>query len=187
MEPFTFKENILSRVVVCGLFGLAGVIVAIACIVSLLGDGFNFAYILPGLLGAIIAAILFWFVVSSVRNRQVITVTPDQITSSSRQRGSVTIYWHNLAKVNQSAIVPENLQGVMPVVELLASYYFMLPLAGSSERRGLINLEAKDGTRLSLREHLIYPHRLEQLQQAIMLYAPTISRTQLILKINTNN
>lgn len=187
MEPFIFKENILSRVVVCGLFGLAGIVVAVACVVNVLGGDFNIVYVLPGLLGAILAVVLFWFVVASVRNRQIVSVTPDQISSRSQEHGEVTIYWHNLAKVNQSAIVPENLQGVMPVVEVLASYYFMLPLAGGSDRRGLINLEARDGTRLSLREHLIYPHRLEQLQQAIMLYAPTISRTQLILKINTNN
>ena len=186
VEPLTFKENILIRSVVSILFGLAAGVVAAAAFTKIFTDG-GIVFIVPGLLALGLMLVLFWFFVASYNSRQYIAVTPQQLTARSRLRGEQTIYWHNLAKITETPLIIEKIRGIMPLVEIMISYYFLLPLPATSEKRGLLIFEAKDGNLISLREHLLYPHHLDQLRQAAASYAPVLSRSQLMLKSNTQN
>lgn len=187
MEPFTFKENILIRSVVSILFGLAAGVVCVAAFIKIFAADGSPVFLLPALLAALVAVSLFWFFGISFNNRQIVTVTSDSISSRSRTHGLLIVYWHNLARVSETPLVIDKMRGIMPLVEIMLSFYFMVPALGGNERRSLLSFEGKDGTRISLREHLVYPHRLDQLRQAAVLYAPLTSRSQLILKTNTQN
>jgi len=187
MQPFDFKETILIRSTVSLLFGLAAGVIAVGAFAKAFSSDGSPLFVLPGLVAAGVMLTLFWFFVASYNSRQFVTVTPAQVSSRSRARGVQTIYWHDLAGVSETPFMIEKIRGIMPIVEIMISYYFLLPIPATSERRGLFNLAGKDGTRIVLREHLLFPHRLEQLRQATTLYAPTFSRTQLNLKSNTQN
>jgi hypothetical protein len=72
----------------------------------------------------------------------------------------------------------------------MLSLYLNLPFLAGIERRANLVFEAGPDRVIALREHLIYPHRLDQLRQAIGRYAPPRSKAvpiELILKANTHN
>ena len=187
MQPFSFKENILSRSVICILFGFAAGVAGIGALTQAFSPDGILLLVVPGILSLVLMVALFWFFYESFNNRQFIAITPEQISVRSRAHGSHIIQWHNLARVSETPLAMEKIRGVMPIIELMISYYLLIPLAPNNEKRSIFSLEARDGIQIVLREHLIYPHRLEQLRQAATLYAPVPSRTQLILKSNNQN
>lgn len=187
MQPFDFKETILIRSTVSLLFSFAAGVIAVGAFTQAFSSDGSPLFVLPGVVAVCVMLALFWFFVESYNSRQFVTVTPVQISSRSRVRGVQTIYWHDLAGVSETPFMIEKIRGIMPIVEIMISYYFLLPIPATSEKRALFNLQGKDGTRIVLREHLLYPYRLEQLRQAATLYSPALSRTQLILKSNTQN
>ncbi len=184
LSSFNFKENILTRCFISFFFGVAAVVITVAAILKL-GDGL--AWIVLGVAAALLALSLFYFVIISVRNRQVINVTARDITSQSTAFGTIQIPWREITDIREVQTRIERVRSAAPLVEVMLSLYLNLPFLAGIERRALLVFEAGEDRRIEIRQHLIYPHRLDQLQQAIERYAPVRTQGEKFLKLNLNN
>ena len=182
-NSFTFKENILTRCFVSLFFGLAALIIALAGVLKL-KDGLLWA--IPTLAAAGLALVLFYYVVISVRSRQVVTVTPTTLTSRSLANGTTQIAWQDITDIREVQTRLERARSMAPLVEVMLSLYFNLPLLASGDRQALLVFEA-GSEKIGLRQHLIYPHRLDELRLAAIRYAPSRNGAERFLKVNTNN
>jgi hypothetical protein len=181
---FTFNENILIRCFICFFFGLAALVIAVAAALKL-GDGPD--WIILFLAAVLLALFLFYFIFVSIRYRQVITVTSQNLTSVSPALGTTQIPWRDITDIREVQTRIERARSAAPLVEVMLSLYFNLPFLAGIERRGLLVFEAGDKSRIEIRQHLIYPHRLDQLRQAIERYAPSRRQGEQYLKLNLNN
>jgi hypothetical protein len=180
---FTFKENILIRGFISFFFGLAATVIAVAAALKL-GDGPVWIILFGA--AVLLALFLFYYIFVSIRYRQVITVTSRELTSISPALGATQIAWRDITDIREVQTRIERVRSAAPLVEVMLSLYFNLPFLAGIERRGLLVFEAGD-KRIEIRQHLIYPHRLDQLRQAIERYAPSRRQGEQYLKLNLNN
>lgn len=170
--------------VVSTFFGLAAAVVTLACLIKI-GD--NPIWLVPGLAAALLTVVLLLFAFNSFRYRQVISITPQSISSRSLGRGRIEIPWPEVEKVAEDELKGENVRRAMPGLEVILAMYINLPIASNGERRSLIVIKGSGERDIVLRSHLLYPHRLEQLRQAINSYAPRAGQGQRLLRLNLNN
>ncbi len=188
-SSFKFKENVAIPSSVSFLFGLAALVIAVAAALKA-GDGLVWLVLSLAALG--LAGMLFYFVYISLRYRQIITVTPQEISSQSRAYGLKKIQWREITDIREVQTRIEKVRSAAPLVEVMLSLYLNLPFQSGGERRGLLQFEAGPERNIAIRQHLIYPHRLDELRQAIFRFAPTPARNREsdggeFLKINSNN
>jgi hypothetical protein len=181
---FNFKENVLVPCVVSTFFGLAAAVVTLACLLKL---GENPVWLVPGVAAGALTFVLLRFAFNSFRLAQSVEVTPQSIVSTSQARGRIEIDWREVRRVSEQALKGDNVRRAMPGLEIMLSMYINLPLASSGERPGLILIEGPDNQNIIIRSHLLYPHRLEQLRNAISRYAPGSSKGMQVLHLNLNN
>ncbi len=183
---FSFKENVLVPCVVSTFFGLAAAVVALACLLKV---GENFFWLIPGVAAAALTVTLLLFAFNSLRFRQVVTISPQTITSRSLAYGSIEIPWRDVTKISREDMKGENMRRSMPGLEMMLAMYINLPLVSGGEQKAIILIEAEGANerRIALRSHLLYPHRLEQLRLAAERYAPDSSQGMKMLRLNVNN
>lgn len=181
---FSFKENVLVLCIVSAFFGLAAAVVTLACFIKV-GD--SLVWLVPGLAAALLTLFLLLFSFNAFRSRQIVSITPQSIRSRSSARGEVEIPWHEVEKVAEDALKGENVRRAMPGLEVILAMYINLPIASNGEGRSLITIKGPGERTITLRSHLLYPHRLEQLRQAISRYAPQAGQGARLLRLNLNN
>ncbi len=183
-NSFTFKENVLIRGFICLFFGLAALIITVAALIKIKD---NLLWVFPALGAGLFAFSLFYFLVNSVRQRQIVTVTPTEIVSRSRSAGIKRIAWQNITDIREVQTRIERVRSAAPLIEVMLSMYINLPFLAAGERRALLVFEAGPDNRIALRQHLIYQHRLDELRRAGLRYAPPRNPTENLLKVNSNN
>ncbi len=181
---FSFKETILVPCVVSSFFGVAAAVIALACFLKI---SENPIWLVPGLAAVGIVIVLFRFAINTLRYRQVITINSDMISSQCWAKGEIKILWSDVDKVSEEEIKGENLRRAMPGLETMISMYINLPLAGGTFRKSRIIIQGVGGREITLRTHMLYPHRLEQLRHAISRYAPAGGLGAKFLRLNINN
>lgn len=170
--------------VVSLFFALTSIVVALACLIKV-SDGL--AWLIPGLGAVALTLTLLIFAFNSWRYRQVVAVTSQSITSHSPGRGHVEIAWPEIENIREEELKGENLRRAMPGIEVIISMYMYLPLASDTEHRSLFIIQGKGAQSITLRSHLIYPHRLEQLRHALDNYAGRASQAMRMLRLDLNN
>ncbi len=184
MPESTFKETIITRVMFVGFFILMGAAIVVALFLKV-SDGL--IWLLPALLVAALVGSMIYYLWSSYQNQQKITITPKGISVVSRQRSKVEILWSEVEDVHEVQSKSDELRETVPGIEVLLTYYIMLPSTSTGQRRGLLVLKARDGRKIAIRQHMLYDYRLEQLLQAIDIYAPLPDPASDALRTNTQN
>ncbi|HEX2916307.1 MAG TPA: hypothetical protein VH186_36435 [Chloroflexia bacterium] len=182
-SSFTFKENILIRCFVSLLFGIAAIVIAVA---TFLKVSSGIAWLIPALAAVLLALALFYFVVVSIRTRQIVSVSPQGIISRSRAHPEERIAWYEVTDIREVQNRVEKMRATMPLFEVMLSLYLNLPFLAGIERRALLVFEAGE-RQIALRQHLIYPHRLDELRHAISRFAPSRNPANLFLDVNARN
>jgi hypothetical protein len=183
-ETLTVKENILSRCFASFFFGLAAAVLAVASALKL-GDGP--IWIILFVASASLAFILFYYILVSIRYRQVIEITSTALTSRSMALGTVQIPWYEILDIREIHNRFEQVRSAAPLIEVMLSLYLNLPFLVGIERRGTLLFEAENNRQIAVRQHLLYPHRLDQLRHAIERYAPPPRRPNApFLNLNMN-
>lgn len=183
-EAFTFKENVITIIFVAGVFGLTALVIALAAFIKV-SDGLIWA--LPGIVAAGVAVGLFYFVVNLIRSSQTITVTFHEITGKSIATGMRRIAWHDITDIREVQTRLQKARAAAPLIEVMVSLYFHLPGLATSDRRATLVFETQQGIVLTIRQHLVYPHRMDELRHAIIRYAPPRRQPLEFLKLNSNN
>jgi len=182
----SFKENVLPACLVSTVFGIVTAVVSLALFFKV-SD--NFLLLIPGLLLLALSFLLLRFALTSFLSRQIVTITPKSLTSRSLARGNIEINWPEVSKVSEEDLNLKlgKVAGIMPNLEIIMALYLPIPVINGVAGRSLLVIESRDERKISLRSHLLYPHRLEQLRQAISRYAPRSGSAARILKLNLNN
>lgn len=149
--------------------------------------GENPLWLIPAILASLVVLLMGYVIWASYQSRQHITITPQGISVSSRKRGETKMLWLEVEKVYEVQNKTDEIRDAYPGLELLLTYYIMLPNTTSGERRGLLILKAKDGRKIALRQHMIYDYRMDQLLETIETFAPTSDPNFEILRSNIQN
>jgi|GEM_PF-1945990 len=184
MQSISFSETVIARVLFIGFFTLMGGAIVVALLIKV-GD--NPLWLIPAILAALVVLLLGYVIWASYNSRQHITITPQSISASSSKRGETKIRWLEIEKVYEVQNKTDEIREAYPGLELLLTYYIMLPNTTSGERRGLLIIKAKDGRKIALRQHMIYDYRMDQLLEAIDTYAPSSDPTTEVLRSNMQN
>jgi hypothetical protein len=184
MQPVSFKETILARVMFVGFFALMGSAITLALFLK---TAESFFWFIPAVLVGALTLGLYYFIWVSFVTRQVINISPVEISVTSRKHGRSSIRWLEVLEVYEVQNKTDELRENMPGLELLLTYYIMLPQTTSGQKRGLIVLKGEDGTKISIRRHMLYEHRLNQLLQAIDFYTTYPDTPTSMLRANNHN
>jgi hypothetical protein len=182
-ETFTFKENMLNRVFVSFFFVLVSGIVALAAFVQL-SKGIVWAVLGAAAFG--LGLMLLYFIYSSFRSQRTVTVSPQGIRSYSRAEGERSLGWREMTSVKEIQTRTEKVRSASPMVEVMLAMYINMPFMGGGERRGSLVYNGGERGIISVRQHLLYPHRLAQLREATERYMKqrNTSREQPIFSLN---
>lgn len=166
-SSFSFKENMLTRVFVCFFFGLAAGILATAAFLKL-RDGL--VWLILAVAASALMLSLFYLIFSSLRTARTVLVTPEGIAVRSRDEGEKYLAWREVQQVKEVQTRIEKVRSAAPLIEVMLSLYLNLPFMGGLERRGQIVIDGGVRGQIIIRQHLVYPHRLVQLQEAADRY-----------------
>jgi hypothetical protein len=166
-ETFTFKENMLNRVFISFFFALVSGIVALAAFVQL-GKGIVWAVLGAAAIG--LGLMLLYFIYSSLRSQRTVTISPQGIRSYSRAEGERSITWREMVSAKEVQTRTEKVRSASPMVEVMLAMYFNMPFMGGGERRGSLVYNGGERGIITVRQHLLYPHRLAQLREATERY-----------------
>jgi hypothetical protein len=184
METTTFNETLLARVLFAGFFTLMGAATTLALFLKVAD---NFWWVIPALLVAVLEICLIYYIWYSFITRQRITITPQYLSAYSRKHGETKIKWLEIVEVYEAQNKADELRENMPGLELMLTYYIMLPQTTAGGKRGLLVIKAENGRKIAVRQHMIYDHRMNQLLRAIDLYTAYPDPTTEILRTNNQN
>ena len=184
MESTTFNETLLARILFAGFFTLMGGAVTYALFLKVAD---NFWWVFPALLVALLEIGLIYYIWYSYSTRQRVTITPQYLSVYSQKRGETRIKWLEIVDVYEAQNKADELRETMPGLELMLTYYIMLPQTTAGGKRGLLVIKAEDGRKIALRQHMIYDHRMNQLLRAIDLYTAYPDPATQILRTNNRN
>ncbi len=174
----------MIRCFVSFFFGIAAILIAIAA-AGKWAD--NPVWLILGLVALGLGLALFYNIYSALRFRQTVKVTPSSITAESPAKGTTRLAWRDITNIREVQSRVDKARSAAPLVEVMISLYFNLPFLADIQRRGLLVFEAGHAPAIAIRQHLVYPHRLDQLKQAIEQYAPARTQGEQYLKLNLNN
>ncbi|MEI7556328.1 hypothetical protein [Candidatus Chlorohelix sp.] len=184
METSTFSETLLARILFSGFFILMGGAVTVALFLKVAD---NFWWVFPALLVALLEIGLIYYSWYSYSTRQRVTITPQYLSVYSHKRGETKINWFEIVDVYETQNKADELREALPGLELLITYYIMLPQTTSGGKRGLLVIKAEDGRKIALRQHMIYDHNMHLLLRAIDFYTAYPDPTTEFLRSNNQN
>lgn len=172
MQTFVFKESLLQRTMFMGFTIVLATLITVACFVQV-GNGFS--WLLGGIAAGTVLFTLIYFLYQSYRGRQTFTVTNQSITSRSKARGSIKIFWANLTEVKTAKGRISDVRERVPGLEILITSYVMLPSTGDNRTLGTLYLRDNQGNTIFVRQYLVYPSTLDNLIEAIEAFSPVSS------------